>query len=527
MCAATWMHVGDPGCRQGNLQWSLCSPQERTYRHWTENILFFFWIKLNMPVVSCNACNRKHERPINSKCLYVKAALLNCRRLGASTDDFAFYLPEIGGLAELQPTMSEPSPFPLMAEDIMALLQDNKECKKQLSDTRLELQRVMLRLDRLSLSQQGPQVITVPATTSTTLSSTTPPSVTSTPPVTVGASLGGASAWASINNQLPPQPNLTRPTTAGGLFNPPPGLWPPTSPWGTPITTSLPVYGMASSAPPPGLFASSSTSMGMPPPGHQQWMSYMMARPSLTTSTWSTMTPTSTGGYPTTAFPGHVPAPQSQWTTSPVASPASMGMAGAPGGVTSCNSALLPDPLGGSPVNVMIDASGIKSASKKRKCVVFDIEPHLHLDNVKSATIEDVISAEMSLLESLLSLDFPVQSLAKHVRFLTDKSRVYTSSSLVRYDLAMREKAEMMGPSAFVYGDHEFVHSFLGLENLKPRSKSGKDSQSSTKSNRASRPKGICWRFNENRGCKKEPCQWKHECRDCGGDHSLVFCKNK
>ena len=41
------------------------------------------------------------------------------------------------------------------------------------------------------------------------------------------------------------------------------------------------------------------------------------------------------------------------------------------------------------------------------------------------------------------------------LRFLSDKPKVFNSSTLVRYALAVREKAEMLGPDAFVYGDHE------------------------------------------------------------------------
>ena len=371
----------------------------------------------------------------------MKAALARCSSLGVNAEDFILYLPEIGELEERQPTMSEP--FPLLAEDIMALLQDNKECRKQLSDIRQELQLVMLRLDRLTLDQQGAK--TVPATTSTT----TQHSVISAPPPTSvqasvqaqGASLGAVteSTWATIGSQIPPQ--QAQVSTAGVLLNRPQGLWCMTGlQWGTPTITSLPVYQVASSVLPPSLLASSTTSMGMPAPG--QWLSYMITRPPTTSATWSTVT---------SAYPGHYPAgppmdqfsmPWSHWTLPPTSS--SLGMPVDPGGMSSWNSALLQEPLGGPPVNVMVDASGIKSASKKRKCVVFDIEPHLHLDNV-TATIEDVISTEMSLLESLLTLGFPVQKLTKHVRFLTDKSRVYTSASLVRYDLAMREKAELKG----------------------------------------------------------------------------------
>ena len=113
---------------------------------------------------------------------------------------------------------------------------------------------------------------------------------------------------------------------------------------------------------------------------------------------------------------------------------------------------LLQDPLSGSPVNVMIDATGIKSASKRRKCVIFDIDPQLHVDNAKSATIEDIISAEMSMLESMLLVGIPVSNMIKHIRSLTDKGKVYIGSALVKYDLAIWEKAEIMGPTACVWG---------------------------------------------------------------------------
>ena len=54
-----------------------------------------------MGVADCNACSRKHERLVNSKCLYVKAALQKCVTLGASHMDFMFHLPDIGALPEV------------------------------------------------------------------------------------------------------------------------------------------------------------------------------------------------------------------------------------------------------------------------------------------------------------------------------------------------------------------------------------------------------------------------------------------
>ena len=86
-----------------------------------------------------------------------------------------------------------------------------------------------------------------------------------------------------------------------------------------------------------------------------------------------------------------------------------------------------------------------------------------------------------------------------------------------------------MGPAASIYGDHEYVHAYLGLECLKPRGKGFKENtQSSTvKSSWNTRPRGICWKYNESRGFKRDSCQWKHECRDCSGEHSVVDCKGK
>ena len=65
-----------------------------------------------------------------------------------------------------------------------------------------------------------------------------------------------------------------------------------------------------------------------------------------------------------------------------------------------------PDHLG-PPVTLMVDACGIRAASKKHKCVLLEVESHLYTD-IKSATIEDIISDDMSLMESLLGLGLPV-----------------------------------------------------------------------------------------------------------------------
>ena len=184
--------------------------------------------------------------------------------------------------------------------------------------------------------------------------------------------------------------------------------------------------------------------------------------------------------------------------------------------------AIIQDPTGGPPVTVMVDASGIKAAAKKRNCVVYDIDPHMYIDNVKNATIDDVISASMSLLESMILLGLPVHNYAKHIRFLSDKAKVYHSTALVKYDAAMRLNAEMYGHHVFVYGDHELYHSLLGVENLRPKTK-----QPSVIKSKTVRTRGMCWDYNKSKGCKRESCPYKHECKECGGSHGFMDCKQQ
>ena len=177
---------------------------------------------------------------------------------------------------------------------------------------------------------------------------------------------------------------------------------------------------------------------------------------------------------------------------------------------------------GTSPLTVIVDSTGIKSATRKRKCVFFDLDPHLYIENPKNAMIEEVISADMSLMESLMLMGISVHQYTKHIRFLSDKVKVFTGISLVRYDRAVIEKAELLGPSSFTYGDQDLCHAFLGLENLKPKPKPQADMQSGAK--RFKRPD---WRYNDARSCKNDGCSWRHECKTCKGPHVFFDCPSK
>ena len=478
-----------------------------------------------MTIAPCNTCDRRHERPVNSKCKYFRDAVVKCQRLGVSTEDYKHYLSDLE-----EGVMSTPragagggglhSPFPLMADDVLMLLQDNAECKKQLRENRRQLNTILDRLDNLSLSgNRAPVTVPVTGTTASVTTASSAHIPATTPLFTTAntmTSWSGLSSYATSSTTaptqawlgqsrgpaIPPPGNITHPTTTV-MGGPQFGYGPWMSHMATraqqPVTSGLPAW---------------ITSQHMDSAEPRVFQPNIQAPPGFSpaASTWAT--PAVSALYVTSGASVSTP---TAWSAGiPVSTPVCW-----PG---SHSQALFTDPLGGPPVNVLVDATGIKAASKKRKCVIFDIEPHLYIDNVKSATIEDVISAEMSLLESMLTLGLPVQNFTKHIRFLSDKAKVYLGSALIKYDLAVREKAELIGPSAFVYGDHEFVHSFLGMENLKPKNKPVRDQ---SKPSRNGRVRGLCWRFNDPRGCKRDSCQYRHECRDCTGQHSAVDCKGK
>ena len=48
-----------------------------------------------MAFASCTTCQRRHKRPINSKCEYMKAATEKCKELGLPSTDYVYYLPEL------------------------------------------------------------------------------------------------------------------------------------------------------------------------------------------------------------------------------------------------------------------------------------------------------------------------------------------------------------------------------------------------------------------------------------------------
>ena len=472
-----------------------------------------------MAPVDCNRCFRKHERSVGVCCLYYKKALDTCSTLGVSPDDYVKYLPPLDTVLEearaATPARTEfNEDFSMSPSDVMAVLKDNAECKRVLREQKSQLENLTSQIDRLSIlvtsNMASPDVKDgrIPPgffPPSTTTSQTMGSNV-----VTTTQSTGLPLPFANSQPALVPSTWSTWSQLQGGNTSGAQQVgWP-----------AVPVPGLVST---PAI-----TQFGIPQPGLHSWMGATATRTGLLPGTMGDpsgfIPPTTTNGPaaagPTVAAAGRLDGAPWSSTTNPTGGSAYAGTAPWTGSTWASTSV---NPLGGPPVTLMVDASGIKAATRKRKCVVFDIEPHLYVDQ-KSATIDDVISANMSLLESLLSLGLPVRNFAKHVRFLADKSKVFTSASLLKYDLAMREKADLLGPQVFCYGDHELYHAYLGVENVKPKAK---QSGATTQVKTSKLKRGVCWKFNKPDGCKRDACRWKHECRDCSGAHGFPDCDSK
>ena len=169
--------------------------------------------------------------------------------------------------------------------------------------------------------------------------------------------------------------------------------------------------------------------------------------------------------------------------------------------------------------------SSKSSSTAKRKLTVFDLDIHMRYTQSASITIEDVIGATLSLLESMIRQGLDCTGMVKHVRFLVEKSKVYSSQSLIGYDLEMRERAEVFGASVFCYGDHELTHRWLGVDALRQSTVASVSTKKSLKPVKKSF--GLCWNWNDGRACKQIPCKYKHVCSQCQGDHKSSECTSR
>ena len=163
---------------------------------------------------------------------------------------------------------------------------------------------------------------------------------------------------------------------------------------------------------------------------------------------------------------------------------------------------------------------------RQYRCVTY-ISKGSQAPDSKDFFLDDVIGANLSLMESMMRQGIDCSGMVKHARFLVEKSKVYQSQALLGYDLEMRERAEVFGPSVFCYGDHELCHRWLGVDALCPVTSSTAGSSSKKSVKQIRKFSGFCWFWNEGKPCKSTPCKYKHSCQSCQGNHKSMDCSSK
>ena len=455
-----------------------------------------------MSFADCNACVRHHRRPVNTKCEYVKAAVEKCLSLRLKSSDYMLHLPDL--LPEdIDPKMAGnqtkvgAESAPLVQEagninnDLIArLVEESVESRRLLESSQGQVERMMAQLLDLKIEHsRSKQPIT----------SEKPVQINSTPPGFFPIGINPSSTSKIV-------PNVSK------------------------ESSSIPVPG------------STATSGGSPQSG---WPGY-------TRPPWQPGAPwTSTPSAPGASW---VPAPgagsaQQAGSVQSTAVPNVFGASASPTGAVATGFG-----VHGVPINPYLPPYLLPGASQqtsvqvpyrcetdhlhpprqtcttaKRKLQIYDLEVHMRYASSTTTTLEDVIAASLSLMESMLRQGVDCTGYVRHIRFLVEKSKVYSSSSLIGYDAELRERAEFYGSSVFSYGDHDLTHRWLGVEALKSSVSSTHSVQNQSGSKRKARSNrfGSCWGWNDNKPCKALPCKYKHCCSNCQGDHKQVDCPTK
>ena len=107
----------------------------------------------NKPLVLCNACDRKNERPVNSKCTYVAYAVNKCKLRGVDVKKFVDFLPEVGNLADSALLDGDVTSHRTDSPgNISTLIQETEDCKQQFLDTQRQLGVLIHQMSDLTLA---------------------------------------------------------------------------------------------------------------------------------------------------------------------------------------------------------------------------------------------------------------------------------------------------------------------------------------------------------------------------------------
>ena len=162
---------------------------------------------------------------------------------------------------------------------------------------------------------------------------------------------------------------------------------------------------------------------------------------------------------------------------------------------------------------------------KERKEGKYDTTKYLPSKKDVVESYETLSRVNIKLAIDLYNDGEEMEGLLKHMLFLAEKAEVgcYAIENLVKYDSAVKVKADKEGMDVFSYGDTENINRHLGVDatiGVKLTTK------------RKGRVKGkggpgVCYRWNES-SCDNQSCPFRHVCRRCeSATHRQPDCTRK
>ena len=193
-----------------------------------------------MALAQCSACERKHERPVNTKCKYLNRAVEICVELGVSTDEWRLHLPDLdeekgsesgeatflGGNTTRSSPSAKGSEFVMSPSDVSALLRDNAECKRMILETQRQVAQLSRQMTNLTMTQQ----VQAGSGENPPVSSSAPVTSVATKPIFTSASISTSTVVSAGNtlsswNSTLPTWSSVHSTTSGGNVETSPSTW--------------------------------------------------------------------------------------------------------------------------------------------------------------------------------------------------------------------------------------------------------------------------------------------------------------
>ena len=140
-------------------------------------------------------------------------------------------------------------------------------------------------------------------------------------------------------------------------------------------------------------------------------------------------------------------------------------------------------------------------------------------------SFERLMLVHFKTMQLLLEMKHDVSGLVKHGIAMSEKAakKVYEPEAFIVYDESVRERAGLVGPSAYGNVVQEDMLRFFSCEYMRRTRSIGKEKSQASKK----KSDKLCIRFNDN-GCNAKSCAFVHKCVHCDSDaHGKKDCRSE